>query len=375
ELLGVPATGEPCAELWFGAHPSAPALVGAAGEPLDAVIALDPVSALGSDVADRFTGLPFLMKILAAARPLSLQAHPSASQAATGFDRESARGVPLDSPERCFRDRSHKPEVICAIGGFSALCGFRDPVASLELLDSLPTPALDPVRRRLESPASDGRAAILAALRWLLTLPAAEGAELVSALTDALAHAGGDGSPELNEVARLGASFPGDAGVVVALLMNLVELGPGEALFLGPGTLHAYLRGTGVEVMANSDNVVRGGLTSKPVDATTLLEIVDPTPGGPEVLDPEPVGGVARYETPAAEFVLERVEIAGEWTLAPGPAILLCTGGAVTVGPHALARGGAVWVRADEPAATISGSGTLFRCRTPAREGGRRVGP
>ena len=165
DLLGRPATGEPWAELWFGAHPSAPAVVGARAESLDRLIAADPVAALGPAVASRYGRLPFLLKVLAAAAPLSLQAHPSAEQADAGFEREEAMGVPPDAPRRMFRDRSPKPELICALSGFEALCGFRDPQQTAALLDTLDAPALDPLRRRLNGRVrlADARLARMAA--------------------------------------------------------------------------------------------------------------------------------------------------------------------------------------------------------------------
>ena len=175
DLLGRPATGEPWAELWLGAHPAAPATVGARAEPLDRLIASDPAAALGSAVASRYGRLPFLPKVLAAAAPLSLQAHPSAEQAAAGFEREEAMGIPLDAPRRMFRDRSAKPELICALSGFEALCGFRDPLQTAALLDTLDAPALDPLRRRLQGRSGSQMRDLLA---WLIALDGPEAAAL-----------------------------------------------------------------------------------------------------------------------------------------------------------------------------------------------------
>ena len=360
DLLGRRRTGEPWAELWLGAHPAAPAAAGARAEPLDRLIAADPTAALGSETAARFGRLPFLLKVLAAAAPLSLQAHPSAAQAGAGFDREEALGIARDAPRRMFRDRSGKPELICALSRFEALCGFREPARTRALLDAIETTALDPVRRRLNRASAAGRRDLL---RWLLTLDAAAAAALVDAVADACRVRPGadEWTGVRSAVARLGARFPGDGGVIVALLLNHVVLEPGEALFVGPGSLHAYVGGTAVEVMADSDNVVRGGLTTKHVDVPALLEVVDPAPSEIEVQRPEPVEGVAVYRAPVAEFSLCRVEVDGSATVGGGPAVLLCTDGRAEANGVTLDRGAAAWVGASEPPIVLTGRATVFR--------------
>ena len=161
--------------------------------------------------------------------------------------------------------------------------------------------------------------------------------------------------------AALGARYPGDVGVVIALLLNLVKLQPGEALFLGAGNLHMYLRGTGVEIMANSDNVLRGGLTPKHIDIPTLLDVVDAQPLDPDIQRPAVVDGVATYDTPVPEFSLARFELDGVATLPAGPAILICTAGSIDIDTHTLERGGAAWLPAADGEVEASGSGTLYR--------------
>jgi len=360
ELVGLPATGEPWAELWLGAHPSAPSSVGGRHQPLDELVAADPVASLGRRVAERFGSLPFLLKVLAAAAPLSLQAHPSIAQAEAGFTREDSEGIALGAANRSFKDRLHKPELICALTEFEALCGFRDPSSTLGILATIGTDALDTVRSRLE--ADPGPEGLSELFRYLLLLGPAEGAALVEPVVAACREDGPDtGVAERAMVAELGARYPGDAGVVTALLLNLVTLQPGEALFLGSGRLHAYLKGTGVEIMANSDNVLRGGLTSKHIDVGTLLEVVDPTPSRPVVQRPALVGGVATYEAPVPEFSLSRIEVDGDAAAVEGPAILLCTAGAVDVGSRTLERGAAGWIAAEDPPQDLSGRGTVFR--------------
>lgn len=359
DLLGIPVTGKPMAELWLGAHPSSPARVGPAGVPLDRVVAADPAGALGPHRA-RFDELPFLLKVLTAARPLSLQAHPSTAQAEAGFAREEAAGVPRDAPGRSFRDRSHKPELICALSRFEALSGFRDAHGSLEVLAAIDTPALDPLSAMLRrAPDADG---LGHALEWLLTLDRDAAASVVEPVVEACRTSDRAGAGGVHRiVVALGDRYPGDIGVVVALLLNPVILEPGEALFLGAGNLHAYLRGSAVEVMANSDNVLRGGLTSKHVDTTALLDVVEARPMAPEIQRPPVVDGIVRYASPVEEFALSRVELDGTATLEAGPAILLCTAGAATCGPHILDRGTAMWVPAIDGPIELQGRATVFR--------------
>lgn len=403
DLLGLPASDRPWSELWFGAHPQGPALAGEARTPLDQAVAADPVAALGPAAAACFGRLPFMVKVLAAARPLSLQTHPDAEAARAGCAREDGLGLPRTSPERSFRDDSSKPELICALTPFEALWGFRDPAPTLALLESIDTPALDHMRRRLAvDPTPDGLRDLTA---WLLgrgravaaefnrqvaracrPAPVSEraaGAERRSVSERAAGErASGEGrgsdewAAERALAVDLEAQFPDDPGVAVALLLNRVTLQPGEALFLGPGLLHSYLGGTGVEVMASSDNVIRAGLTSKPTDIPAFLEVVSTDPVTPDLQRPAPVGGVADYRAPVSEFSLQRIEADGAVSVAGGPAILLCTRG------HALARGArvgdaraggrevgdleigpgeAVWVDARTEAVTLRGEATVFR--------------
>ncbi|MEM7140502.1 MAG: mannose-6-phosphate isomerase, class I [Actinomycetota bacterium] len=360
ELLGRPVTGEPAAELWLGAHPSAPSLVGCDHRPLDQIVAADPVAALGDAVNARFGSLPFLLKVLAAAAPLSLQAHPSIPQAEAGFAREDAAGIPVDAPNRSFRDRLHKPELICALTEFDALCGFRDPAGTLEVLGTIGTPALDTVCQMLRDDPSPAGLSVL--LEWLLTLDEADAAALSVPVVEACREDRGEPfAAERAMAAALGERYPGDAGVVTALLLNLVTLQPGEALFLGAGNLHAYLHGTGVEIMANSDNVLRGGLTSKHVDVPTLVDVVEANPIVPAVQRPEAVDGVATYDCPVPEFSLQRIDVDGSCTIEGGPAILLCTTGSVEAGDHVLDRGSAAWVPASDGPIAVEGSATVFR--------------
>lgn len=381
DLIGVEPPGDPAAELWMGAHPVAPSRTGG-GVGLDEVIASDPARALGSDTARRFDGrLPFLFKVLAAAGTLSLQAHPDAAQARAGFDREQAAGLALDDPTRTYRDPNHKPELICAVTPFHARCGFRPLEATLDLLDELPTPALDPLRHRLAAGRRGSeQGAVAEALCWLLTRPADDARTLVDEVVRAAAGPGsGRFRAERSWTGRLAQQYPGDPGVVVALLLNHVELQPGEALFLGAGNLHCYLEGVGVEVMANSDNVVRGGLTTKHVDVGELLAVVDPTPA--PVDRQRPAGPVHTYRTPVPEFSLTRIELGDQPVRRPaGPRIVLALGGSARVatpeGELVLAAGQSAWVPATDGPVALCGQGIAFDVTVGVERGqGGQGGP
>ncbi len=366
-LQGREPTGDPEAELWLGDHPVAPARVQVAGElrPLPELIAADPVAALGP-TDDR--ALPYLLKILAAAAPLSLQAHPSAAQAAAGFAREEAAGIPRTAPHRTFRDPNPKPELVCALTPFDALCGFRPLEETVDLLASLDVAALAPVLTALRA---DGAAALPGVVGTLLGADADASAALVAEVVAACGRPAGPYPAERAWAVRLADAYPGDPGVVLALLLNLVSLAPGEALFLGPGNLHAYLEGAAVEIMANSDNVLRGGLTPKHVDVPALVGILDTTVGRPDVQQPS--GPLHTYRCPVPEFSLVRavLDVAGRPVgFAPtGPEILLVTAGEVVAtrrdGQAVVLRSGeAAFVPASDGPYTVDGAGTVFRATT-----------
>lgn len=354
-LLGLEPTGEPQAELWMGAHPGAPSTVdrGEGPRPLNAVIDADPARELGPDLVRRFGPvLPFLLKLLAAGEPLSLQVHPDPAQARAGFAAEEAAGLPLADERRVYKDANHKPELICALDEFTGLCGFRDPRETARLLADLDVPALTPLIEVLRGkPESE---ALRGALTLILTDP--DYAAAVPATTEALDRA----DPALRPYAAIGHSFPGDAGVIAALLLNLFRLQPGEALFLAAGVPHAYLSGLGVELLANSDNVVRCGLTPKHVDVPELLRIVVFRSAVPDVLHPVPVpesDGEEVYPTPVDDFRLSRYVLGGTAPTTrqlPGssPQILLCVEGAVALtdadgSSFTLHRGESAFVPAD----------------------------
>src|SRR5690606_37998895 len=328
-LLGTEPTGEPQAEMWMGAHPGAPSRT--ARGTLVEVIDADPEKELGAPAVARFgPRLPFLLKLLAAGAPLSLQVHPDLDQAREGYADEERRGVPITAPHRNYKDANHKPELVCALTEFDGLCGFRDPVRAAGLLDGLGVDSLKPYADLLHARPAD------AALREVLTaILTADPEEMARTVADAVAacdRLGGDLAP----YAVIAHHYPGDPGVIAAMLLNHVRLQPGEALYLGAGVPHAYLSGLGVEIMANSDNVLRCGLTPKHVDVPELLRIVRFEAGDPSVLRPAArQGGEDRYEAPVGEFRLSRYVVApgaGPVTLdAAAPQIVLCTAGDVVL--------------------------------------------
>lgn len=364
ELIGVEPTGEPQAEMWMGAHPGAPSRTGRG--PLDEVIDEDPGQELGRAAVARFgPRLPFLLKLLAAGAPLSLQVHPDLEQAREGYEDEEKRGVPIDAPHRNYKDANHKPELICALTEFDGLCGFRDPVEAADLLAGLGVDSLKPYVDLLHAKPEDG--ALREVLTAVLTADPEEMAATVTEVTDAAQRLGGAYAP----YAGIARHYLGDPGVIAAMLLNHVRLQPGEALFLGAGVPHAYLDGLGVEIMANSDNVLRCGLTPKHVDVPELLRIVRFEPTAPGILRPEASpDGEEVYETPIDEFRLSRFVLpeggAPHDLTAATPQILLCVAGSVNVGDAGeLTPGQSVFVPADEKA-EVSGVGTVFRATVVA---------
>ena len=358
-VLGWEPTASVQAEYWLGAHPVRPSRV------LDG-----PWGDLGAwqDACDQ--DLPYLLKVLTAASPLSLQAHPTAAQARAGFAREERAGVPLSDPTRTFKDPHAKPELIVALeDGFEALCGFRPVGETLAFVDDVaavsPSPGLERWRALLTGP--DG---VKAAFTWLLS----GGAEVAS-LEAALERAAAVDPRRFALVARLGALYPGDAGVAVAQMLNHRTLAAGEALWLPAGNIHAYLAGTALELMGPSDNVVRGGLTIKHVDTEQLGRVVDFGAGEPPHLVPVPVGRhVSSYRprslASGAGVEFELLHITGDAAVTTASAsVALCLAGAfelrATGSRHHLAHGDAAFVSTPGEA-TIAGSGVLYMATSGA---------
>lgn len=359
DLQGRPSpTATPEAEVWIGAHPSAPSGI-AAGTDLLKAIEADRAGLLGP-AHDR---LPFLLKILAVAKPLSIQVHPDPGQARRGFAREEALGIPLDAPTRNYRDDWPKPELVCAVTAFDALCGFRAPEMAARLLRCLDGPRLRRVADILEQ---DGSEAALGALNeW----PVADRPALVG---EAAVPGGPD--PAHHAAAMIARHHPHDPGVVASLLLNLTTLRPGQALYTAPRTIHAYLRGTAIEIMATSDNVLRGGLTGKHIDQSELTAVTDFTSTPPEVVEPRPLAtGEELYATPAPQFRLTRLRPRPHISIpAPGPSTILCIEGLLRVtrgdATELLSPGEALFVpyKGAGPL-VIEGGGLGFRASVPVR--------
>ena len=333
-LLGTPDTGGPQAELWLSTHPGSP-------------------SRREGGLLSDLTTLPFLLKVLAAGSPLSLQAHPTIAQAVEGFARENALGIPVDAANRNYRDELHKPEIIYALTPFRALCGFRpasETGAAIErLLGAAPgDAALTAWLARLGDDSD-----IRAVFEWLLSR--GDGVdELLTALVAAAAQVDG---PHYTLIAELAVAYPGDPGIAISLMLNLAELVPGEVLFLPAGNIHAYVEGLGIELMAASDNVLRGGLTPKHVDVPELLSVLDFTPLPVPYLAAVSRDGVDSFR-PLDDFQL--LHVTGPSTIdLPDESIAICTAGSFTLGSFALARGESVYL-ADESPLAITGSGDLF---------------
>jgi mannose-6-phosphate isomerase len=379
QLLGRAPSGEPEAELWLGAHPGSPSVIvdparAGGATTLAEWIAADPRTALGKFAeAGR---LPFLLKILAAAHPLSLQAHPTIDQARAGFARENALGIPLDAADRNYKDAFPKPELIFALSAtFDALCGFR-PLAEvrdlLELLLSIDAQTEDPqpledLFDRLFGSTAGADAALRATFEWLIS--SGSGVPTLVSLVTRLAPLSAD--PSLATAAALAAEYPDDPGIVISLLLNRVTLTRGEALYLPAGNIHAYLNGLGVELMAASDNVLRGGLTPKHIDVPELVGVLDFTPVPvPYLRAVAPAAGVEVFVPDVPDFVLVRVsgtDLDAGYTLT-GPGIAICTSGEISIEGAAssvtIGRGESVYVTPDEASLRFTGSGELFLATT-----------
>lgn len=362
-VLGTEPTGAPQAEYWLGAHPKAPSRL-PDGTPLDVLLAEHPEQ-IGEAVTTRFgTRLPFLVKILSARQALSLQAHPSRAQAIEGYAREDEAGIALDAPDRNYRDDWPKPEAMIALTEFHGLCGFRDPAETQKLFRQLGIPAIDDLVQPLAD--LDGIARV-----FLEVLALADFAQdlITEVVTVAREHAGEDSDfgRFCTTAVELDADYPGDAGIIAALLLNRIRLEPGDAFFMPAGNMHAYLRGTGIEIMSNSDNVLRGGLTPKHIDVDELAQVLDFAPGFPGLITPTEVSpGVRHYPTEAPEFAVFDVRDAVDQPLPAESSarILLVTDGRADLTDAngetlAVERGQAAFLAAGE-SVRVTSSGWAF---------------
>ena len=377
ELMGKPApTDKPQAELWMGAHSKAPSRLNINGQwlSLETVIDDNPTGILGQTTATRFAKkLPYLFKVLAAAKPLSIQAHPNLVQAKEGFKRENDDGIPLDAPRRNYKDNNHKPEIICALKPFLALNGFRkieDILANMKRWCGLEMAA--EIRSFEINPTSAGLQGFFEAL---ITMDSGR-KDRVLRETLQSAHRRPEEDPMRKAVLSLHQEYPADTGVLAPLYLNLVQLKPGEAMYLPAGQLHAYLEGLGMELMANSDNVLRGGLTPKHMDVPELLKTLIFEGQEVEILHPEKVGhGELAYATPAREFVLSIITVKPDLPFVSATdrsvEILICIEGELTIkNPESeealsLARGMSVLVAAALEKYFVEGEGILYKASVP----------
>ena len=376
EMLGLESDGAPWAEQWYGAHPAGPTRL-ADGRSLAALLASDPGRLLGEDVVRRFgPQLPFLLKVIAPDRALSLQVHPSLDQAVRGFERENTAGLAPDSPVRNFKDPNHKPEMVLALTRFEAVAGFRAPRRAAEVLGGLDSPLARRMRRTLRlNPTRFGIRQAFTELVSTDTRPqAAEMAELVAEISRRLAEGRSPSRRVDANVVEMARAFPHDPGIAAALLLNPVTLRRGEALFVPAGSVHAYISGLGVEIMASSDNVLRAGLTTKHVDVPAMLACVDYVAAPPVRPAPEYLSRATRaYYAPVDDFELLVTTVVPQDGRVPvpgrGPRILLGLEGTTTVttsaGGAELSRGRALFVGADERALAVEGEGSFVQADVP----------
>lgn len=376
----------PVAELWLGTHTAGPATIGdglayspeapPAETDLRTYVLADPQGALGDDVARMGNTLPYLLKLIAPAKPLSLQVHPSREQAAQRFEDEERQGVPPSDPTRSYRDRNHKPELLLALDRFEAVAGFRAPRRVADVITGLPCEIAETMLSYLrEDLSAEG---IRRCFEYLLSEESRPSSDKVAALVAgcrARLERGESPSERADRIVTLlDSHYPGDPGVVASLLLNPVTLQPGEALFVPAGTVHAYLSGLGVEIMANSDNVLRAGLTSKHIDVPELLATVDYVAAPPIRIAPEHVSEVTRtYYAPVEDFELSVADLRtwNDTRSLPGrgPRILLALSGAIEVATKeqriTLNHGEGVFVRADEGKLQVRGVGKLIQADVP----------
>jgi mannose-6-phosphate isomerase len=370
----------PWAELWMGVHPSGPSRITEGAEEgaslLPELIARNPRYFLGEETERNFGALPFLFKVLAAAKPLSIQAHPNAEQARQGWERENNEAIPRDAPERNYRDPNHKPEILCALSRFKAMCGFRQPgeirtLLGIFRLKSGLRSAMEPLISALDG--SEDPFPLKTFLSRLFAL-SPEVLALMSEYgkSQTLEEEYPEYSEEWALVRNLAGLYPGDSGVIAPLYLNLLSLVPGEAIYLPAGILHAYVHGMGVELMANSDNVLRGGLTPKHIDLKELFRVLVFSPFKPRVLSPGVRAAAGdqsfrfKYPAPCGEFSLSLIQGGENVFSEKGPSIALVTEGELLIKDRGgneklrLKQGESAFIPAGEEELVFSGAYTLY---------------
>jgi mannose-6-phosphate isomerase len=363
----------PEAEVWMGAHPKAPSKVWyeQRWQPLDQLIAQYPNEMLGPAVAKHFNNqLPYLFKLLAAGEPLSIQAHPDKKQAREGYRLENIKGVPLESPLRNYKDNQHKPECMCALTTFWGLCGFRALAEMMALIGPVWPAKFNDLLKSIEQ--SYNSSGLKRLFEDLMRLEQPQRGQLVTQIVDrALMQR--DKDPAYEWIVRLNQKYTGDIGALLPLLLNVIKMEAGEAVFLPARQLHAYLEGFGIELMANSDNVLRGGLTPKHIDVPELIRILDFKPRTPKLLQPpDKMGTEFSYDVPAEEFTLSSIQPTAQkpYTIhasAGRPEIIICIDGQASICSSKescdikIEQGQSVFVPAAIDGYTIKGRARLYK--------------
>lgn len=376
ELLGNPSPSQkPQAELWMGAHPKAPSLVNLYDKwiPLDKVIRADSLAVLGKAVSEKFHDcLPFLFKVLAADRPLSIQAHPNLIQAKAGFEKENNLGIPLEASNRNFKDDNHKPECICALTPFWALNGFRSTRKIIQSIRQCCPSSLKKEGEELERNQTDE-----GLKRFFETLMLMDPDKKKKVIEEAVNIAENFRTDDMTYdwMIKFYQEYPTDIGVISPVILNLIVLQPGQAMFLPAGQLHAYLKGVGMELMANSDNVLRGGLTPKHVDVPELLNVLRFKESRVMIHSPDSTDVEYVYPSDAEEFVLSVISVNEETAYRSrelnGVEILFCAKGSATIKsvkeetPVVLDQGVSVLVPAAARAYDIAGNATIYKAAVP----------
>jgi mannose-6-phosphate isomerase len=360
-FLGDENATAPVAEVWIGTHPLSPSIA----------VAQDGSEQALTEIAG---DLPFMVKLLAAARPLSLQVHPSRPLAEAGFEREEAAGVPLDAPQRVYKDRNHKPEMVYALSTFDSLIGFRPTAEILRVLGPLGTPLSERLADDLR--ADPGFAGIVRRIEWLLggEVDAAAVAPIVESCRR-LAGLGMDVKRAYATVDEIAVDHPTDIGVVISLMLNRMTLQPGEAAYLETGVMHAHLRGLCLEVMATSDNVLRAGLTNKHIDGAGLVACLDHGQARVARVTPDFVADTEVFSPAHVEFALAVTQISAAATDGVGliradGSVLICTGGEVVVRSDAgekitLSRGESLYLSEDDRGVVVEGLGEVVQAYVP----------
>lgn len=374
ELMGqVGPTAKPQAEIWMGAHPKAPSKVWYENrwQPLHQLIAQYPHEMLGNDVSNQFDNtLPYLFKVLAAGEPLSIQAHPDMHQARDGYQRENLQGIALDAANRNYKDDQHKPECMCALTTFWGLCGFRSLTDMMTIVGPVWPMSYNHILNVLTQSFNPKGLQLL--FDKLMRLEIKSRKELVSKIVENVLKIK-EGNRAYDWIIKLNEKYPGDIGVIAPLLLNIIKLEPGDAIFLPARQLHAYLDGLGIELMANSDNVLRGGLTPKYVDVNELIKILDFNPHNPDKLTCRSNGKTeCVYHSPAKEFILAELTTATDTpheikNRPDGPEVIFCIEGTANItrinksDDITVKQGHSVFVPSVVNEYTIKGDARLFR--------------